>query len=140
MKALVTWMLALMLAGVCWGQTRAAPKTPDHTGEAHRRSDKPLPALSDADLEKVIRARFARSKIAPDKFEVKVQGGVATITGRTDVIQHKGTATRMARTAGARDVRNRVEISEAARQKAADNLERGRRRAVVKRGEKRSET
>ena len=88
---------------------------------------------SDAELEKQIRARFAASKISVNKFEVHVQGGVATITGRTDVIQHKGTATRLAKTAGAKQVVNRVEVSEVARRRAAANLKSGARRAQVKR-------
>ena len=96
------------------------------------------PKLSDAQLEAVIRAKFAKSKINTDKFTVRVQGGVATIDGKTDVIQHKGTATRMCRTAGALVVNNRVQISDAARQRAAGNLQEGRRRVQVKRGEARS--
>lgn len=92
-------------------------------------------APSDAQIEKDIRERFAASKIAADKFEVHVQGGRATITGNTDVLQHKGTATRMARAAGATDVVNKVEPTEEAREKAAANLTKGRRRAQVKRSE-----
>ena len=101
---------------------------------------KPTPghsASADADLEKKIRARLARSKIAPDKFQIHVQGGVATITGRTEVLQHKGTATRLAKTAGATQVINQVEVSDAAKEKASKNLASGTRRAQVKRGEAR---
>src|SRR5204862_2612596 len=93
------------------------------------------PRMSDAQLETAIRARFARSKINADKFQVHVQGGVATIEGKTDVIQHKGVATRMAKTAGAIAVNNRVQISQGARDKAAANLEKGRHRAQIKRVE-----
>jgi hypothetical protein len=82
---------------------------------------------------------MAKSKIGADKFRFKVQGGVATIEGKTDVIQHKGAATRMAKTAGAVAVNNHIEISEAAKEKAADNLAKGRRRAQITRGEPRSE-
>jgi hypothetical protein len=64
---------------------------------------------------------------------------VATIDGKTDVLQHKGVATRMCRTAGAAAVNNRVQISDAAKQKAAGNLEQGRRRVQVSRGDARSE-
>jgi len=92
-------------------------------------------AQTDAQLEKAIRARFAASKIAEDKFEVHVQGGHATLTGNTNVLQHKGTATRLAHAAGATDVINNIEPSDAARQKAADNLTKGRRRAQIKRSE-----
>ena len=83
--------------------------------EAARRSP-------DALIEAAIRAKFAKSKINADKFQVHVQGGVATIEGKTDVIQHKGVATRMAKTAGAVAVNNHVQISDAAKQKAAANL------------------
>jgi hypothetical protein len=55
------------------------------------------------------------------------------------VIQHKAAATRMAKTAGAVAVNNKVEVSDAAKKKAAGNLEEGRRRVQVKRGDARSE-
>ena len=92
-------------------------------------------AQTDAQIEKAIRARFADSKINEDKFEVHVQGGRATITGNTNVLQHKGVATRLARAAGATDVINNIEPSDEAREKAAANLTKGRRRAQVKRTE-----
>lgn len=97
-------------------------------------------APNDHQLQTDIGARFAKSKIGVNHFVVHVQGGVATIEGHTDVIQHKGTATRLARLAGAREVVNRVELSEAAKERAANNLAKGRRRVQVKRSEKRSET
>ncbi len=97
------------------------------------------PPGDDAQIEAAIRARFSRSKIAEDRFQVRVQGGVATIEGQTNVIQRKGVATRLAKAAGARQVVNRITIGEAARRKAAANLVEGRRRAQVKRGEARSE-
>ncbi len=86
-------------------------------------------------IEKAIRDRFARSKIARNGFQVQVQGGVATLTGQTYVIQHKGVATRLAKTTGAKQVINRIQVSEAARQKASANLATGRRRAQIKRSE-----
>jgi osmotically-inducible protein OsmY len=91
---------------------------------------------SDADLEAAIRAKFAKSKSATE-FTVRVQNGVATIDGKTDVVQHKAAATRMAKTAGAVAVNNRVQVSDAAKKKASGNLEEGRRRAQVKRSEPR---
>ena len=94
--------------------------------------------LPDAVLEKAIRDRFQRSKIRVEGFTVHVEGGVATIEGKTKVIQRKGTATRLARLAGARGVRNRIVVDEAALERAAANLEMGRRRAQVKRGEVRT--
>jgi BON domain len=108
--------------------------------QTHHRQATPsaAPRLTDAQLETLIRAKFAKSKINSDKFRVRVQGGIATIEGRTDVMQHKGVATRLARTAGALAVNNHIELSDAAKAKAAGNLEQGRRRAQVKRGEPRS--
>jgi BON domain len=91
--------------------------------------------VKDADLEKDIRARFAKSKISVHHFQVHVQGGVATIEGQTDVLQHKGTATRLAKTAGAVKVVNHIAVSQAAKDKAAKNLAAGRRRAQIKRSD-----
>jgi hypothetical protein len=93
------------------------------------------PTISDADLEKAINARFAGSKISTDKFKAHVQGGVATLEGYTEVVQHKGTATRLAKTAGALAVVNNIEISQAAKDKAQANLDSGRRRAQIKRSD-----
>jgi hypothetical protein len=95
--------------------------------------------LTDAQLEAEIRARLARSKIGADKFLIHVQGGVATIDGKTGVLQHKGAATRMAKSAGALTVRNRIQLSDAARQRASANLAEGRRRAQISRGAPRGE-
>ena len=89
-------------------------------------------ALSDAQIEQDLRARLSRSKLATRKFQFHIQGGVATIEGRTDIIQHKGIMTRMARAAGARLVVNKIEVSEAARQRAAERLDGVRRRATVR--------
>jgi len=113
---------------------KAAPKQV----QAPARPPRPS-AQSDAAVEAAIRAKFAKSKINGDKFQVHVQGGVATIEGRTNVIQHKGVATRLAKTGGAAAVNNRIQIGEAALAKAAANLEQGRRRVQIKRGDDRSE-
>jgi osmotically-inducible protein OsmY len=118
---------ALLLAMMAFGQTRPAKPVAPAAGKA---------ASDDRHIEQAIRARFAKSKIAADHFEVRVQGGVATIEGRTDVIQHKGTATRLAKAAGAVRVVNRIEISQAAREKASASLAKGRRRAQLKRTER----
>jgi hypothetical protein len=112
-----------------------APKAPLPSAKTTQHPN----AQSDALVEAAIRAKFAKSKINADKFQVHVQGGVATIEGKTDVIQHKGVATRMAKTAGAVAVNNHVQTSDAAKQKAAANLATGRRRAQIKRGDARSQ-
>ncbi len=96
-------------------------------------------ASQDAQIQTEIRARLAKSVIGKDGFTVRVQGGVAYWDGTTDVVQHKGAATRMAKSAGAKKVVNNIKIDDAAKQKAAGNLKQGRRRVQVKRSEPRSE-
>ena len=118
--------IALLIVSMLPGQPAAAGK-------------KAPPKTTDAQLEAAIKARFAQSKIGANHFQVYVQGGVATLEGRTDVVQHKGTATRLAKAAGALAVNNRIVVSDAAKKKAAENLAEGRRRAQIKRGENRSE-
>jgi hypothetical protein len=115
-------------------QAQIAPRPPVAAAKSQKSAAQP-----DTAIEAAIRAKFAKSKIAEDKFQVRVQGGVATIEGRTDVIQHKGVATRLAKTGGAVAVNNHIQTSDAAKQKAAANLEQGRRRAQIKRGDARSE-
>ena len=92
-------------------------------------------APSDAEIESAIRARFAASKISRHHFQVHVRGGVATIEGDTDVLQHKGVATRLAKSSGATKVVNHIAVSQAAKDKAMHNLAAGRRRAQIKRSE-----
>jgi len=133
-------LAAALLAAVTIPASPQTATTNQRTAAAKPAGQAAKPLLSDSRLEAAIRAKFAKSKINADKFTVHVQGGVATIEGKTDVIQHKGTATRMAKTAGAVAVNNHVQISDAAKAKAAGNLEQGRRRAQVKRGEARSQT
>lgn len=78
--------------------------------------------IPDAQIERTIRAKLAKSKINADHFTVSVQNGVATFEGKTSVIQHKGVATRMAHTSGALAVQNHIQISEEAKAKAAAKL------------------
>jgi hypothetical protein len=79
-------------------------------------------AASDAQIESTIRTKLAKSKIGKDGFTFHVSHGVVTWEGTTGVIQHKGSATRMAHAAGATQVVNRIQISVAAKAKATANL------------------
>lgn len=100
------------------------------------KSAQSAPRVADADIERAFKASMAESAVSDDGFTIHVHGGVATLDGRTNVMQHKGVATRYAKKAGALAVVNNIQISEAARQKALANLERGRqtrlRRASLK--------
>ena len=105
--------LLLAAAGAAWGQPapypgRRTPPPPKATAPTAAKTQKQA-AKPDSLIEADIRARFAKSKISADKFQVHVQGGVATIEGKTDVIQHKGVATRLAKSAGAVAVNNHVQ-------------------------------
>jgi hypothetical protein len=67
--------------------------------------------VSDAQLESTIRAKLAKSKIGKDGFKFRVARGVVTWEGSTQIPQHKGAATRMARTSGAVDVVNKIQVA-----------------------------
>lgn len=98
-------------------------------------SSQPAAVRSDQSLEKAIHERFAKSKIAGDDFSVRVRDGVAVLEGRTDVAQHKGVATRLAKVDGVRKVDNRIELSEQARQKIRRQDTSRPRRVFVRRTE-----
>lgn len=68
--------------------------------------------FSDAEIEATIKAKLAKSKIGKDGFQVHVKDRVATWSGTTTVMQHKGAATRMAKAAGAIHVLNNIKVSE----------------------------
>jgi hypothetical protein len=121
----IVLLLALGLSSA-FAQAKSKPPQPQGTT-----------APQDAQIEAEIRARLAKSVIGKDGFTVHVQGGVAYWDGTTEVVQHKGAATRMAKSAGARKVVNQIKIGDAAKQKAAGNLDQGRRRVQIKRSEPR---
>jgi hypothetical protein len=133
-------ILALLISLTAIAPLVFAPTV--HAADGKTPPAKPLQsasALEDKAIESAIRAKLAKSKVGKDGFTVRVQGGVAYWEGSTSVVQHKGSATRMARTAGARRVINNIKISDDAREKAAGNLEEGRRRAQVKRSDPRND-
>lgn len=130
-------ILAVFLPVAMFGaQTKTPPsKAPSSKPVASQGTT----SQEDKAIESAIRVKLAKSKIGKDGFTVRVQGGVAYWEGATGVVQHKGAATRMAKSSGAKRVVNNIKISDEAKEKAADNLEQGRRRAQVKRGDPRSE-
>jgi len=133
-------LLAAVLLAAITGWSAGTPSNPSKpTPKPSVAKNAAVRTRPDAEIEKDIRAKFAKSKINAEKFQVHVQGGVATIDGRTEVIQHKGVATRLAKGGGAIAVSNHIQISEAAREKAAENLESGRRRVQVKRTDSRTQ-
>lgn len=128
LRTLLLLLFALVLTAA---DTKPAPKKSPHA--------QGTTANEDRDIERKIREKLEKAKIGKDGFKVRVQGGVAYWEGKTDVVQHKGAATRMAKTAGAKAVVNNIQVSDTAKQKATQNLEQGRRRAQIKRGDPRTE-
>jgi hypothetical protein len=104
---------ACALAVVFTGLSQATPVVKQVAGASK---------IPDAQVERNIRAKFAKSKINAEHFTVSVQNGVATIEGKTNIIQHKGVATRLAKTGGAVAVQNHIQVSDAAKAKAAAKL------------------
>jgi BON domain-containing protein len=121
-------IFVLLVLALCSASAQTTAKAPPPQGTT---------SAQDVQIEAEIRARLAKSVIGKDGFTVRVQGGVAYWDGTTDVVQHKGSATRMAKSAGAKKVVNNIKVGDAAKQKAAGNLEQGRRRAQVKRSDPR---
>ena len=88
--------------------------------------------FSDPEIEATIKAKLAKSKIGKDGFQVHVKNGIATWTGTTNTMQHKGAATRMAKTAGAVQVVNNIKVSDSEKAKATGNLAGAPRHVEVK--------
>jgi hypothetical protein len=133
---LLAALASAILAGNCplsaaAGDTKAPPSKPVPSQGTTSQQDR--------EIEAAIQAKLVKSKIGKDGFTVRVQGGVATWEGTTSVVQHKGAATRMAKTAGAKKVVNNIRIDDEARARVSGNLKEGRRRVQVKRGEARSQ-
>jgi len=124
-----TVCFALAVLAIFWVDVQAfagAPTRPASAAPAAQKSGgPPKAALSDSQIEQDIRARLAKSKINSEHFLVSVRNGVATLEGKTSVVQHKGAATRIAHTAGAVSVRNNIQVSAEARARAASGLGKG---------------
>lgn len=82
--------------------------------------------LADAQIERAFKNKLAKSKMRDEHFTISVVKGVATIEGATNVMQHKGAITRMAKSSGAASVHNNIRISDTAKKKAAASLAKGR--------------
>ena len=130
--AFAVFLMTSGLGAAVMPPTKAVVPVRRTTAPAARARLAPRP---DAEVEQSIKVRLAASKISRNHFQVHVQHGVATLEGKTDVLQHKGTATRLAKSAGATQVVNHIAVSQAAKDKAAKNLATGRRRAQIKRSE-----
>lgn len=114
MKALT--LLAMMFVSLC-SQPLAFASTSAHKAAAAR-----AVPVTDSEIQQAIQAKLAKSKIGKDGFKFHVMHGVVTWEGTTSVMQHKGSATRMAKSAGATKVVNNIQVNAAAKAKAAQQL------------------
>jgi osmotically-inducible protein OsmY len=114
-------LFAILSLLACAWAAPAAKLTPSHSQGK----------FSDAEIEATIKAKLLKSKIGKDGFQVHVKEGVATWTGATSIMQHKGAATRMAKAAGAVHVVNNIKVSETAG-KTGGNLTGAPRKVEVK--------
>ena len=119
------YLRALVLVAAFAGLSQAASVAPTTGSGASKPAVRTAPqhTLSDAQIERNIRARLAKSKMAAtEHFTVTVHDGVAVLEGKSNVIQHKGVATRLAKLGGAIAVQNHIQISDEAKAKAAARL------------------
>jgi len=98
--------LLLLSTALLFSLNGVAATTPTHNNG---------PRLSDAEIEAKIKVKLAKSKIGKDGITCHVKNGIAYWQGSTNVMQHKGAATRMARTAGAIQVVNNIKLTDEAR-------------------------
>ena len=118
--AVVTTCATLLLLS-CGGDKLSGGRS--DRGSTTTKSAKPAAGtVSDAQLEATLRAKLAKSKVGKDGFKFHVQHGVVTWEGQTEVPQHKGAATRMAHTAGALEVVNNIQVSDAGKAKSLSQL------------------
>ncbi len=120
MQRLLTLLLLPFMAVVL-----ALPAGAASSGRATSQERRITP--SDAQIEATIRTKLAKSKIGKDGFRFHVQRGVVTWDGSTSIMQHKGSATRMARAAGAVQVVNNIQVDGSAKSKTGGSL----KKAVV---------
>jgi osmotically-inducible protein OsmY len=129
-----SYLCALVLAAAFAGQSQAAAVA--MTGAVPMKpaaKAAPQRVLTDAQIERNIRARLAKSKMAAtEHFTVTVHDGVAVLEGKSNVIQHKGVATRLAKLGGAAAVQNHIQISDEAKAKALARLQKNRAGAPVR--------
>lgn len=119
------YLFALVLAVAFAGLSQAASVATTGAGASKPAAKAAQQrVLSDAQIEKNIRARLAKSKMAAtEHFTVTVHDGVAVLEGKSNVIQHKGVATRLAKLGGAVAVQNHIQISAEAKAKALARLQ-----------------
>jgi osmotically-inducible protein OsmY len=109
-RILAFFLLPLIALTTAIQTPLAAATSPKAAVQSHAAA-----AVSDEQLEANIKTKLGKSKIGKDGFKFKVQRGIVTWEGTTNVAQHKGSATRMARSSGAVQVINNIKVLNAAK-------------------------
>jgi len=105
MKRLAIALAIVLAPMLCSAAPRSSAPDSNATSAASRH-------FSDAEIQQKIQTKLAKSKIGKDGLVAHVKGGVVTWDGHTSVPQHKGAATRMAKSAGAVRVVNNIQITD----------------------------
>jgi hypothetical protein len=118
-------MCALVLVALAGLNRPAAAATQASAAKQSRALIQPQ-SPADAQIERTIKNKLVKSKMKAEHFTVSIVKGVATLEGATNVMQHKGAMTRMAKSSGASRVQNNIRVSDAAKNKAVASLAKGR--------------
>ena len=104
---MITRLVYALLLFALVGLNQPAPAA---SGGAMKSTKSPVEQKTpaDAQIERSIMTKLSKSKLNADHFTVSVSKGVATIEGSTNVMQHKGVMTRMAKSCGAVAVHNNI--------------------------------
>jgi len=114
----IRFLHALFLLAIVGQNQPAAAASTGTAAPSKSQTQLPLKTPADAQIERAMKNKLAKSKLNADHFSVSVVKGVATIEGNTSVLQHKGAMTRIAKACGATSVRNNIRVSDAAKAKA----------------------
>jgi osmotically-inducible protein OsmY len=110
MKRTLVWLSSVTLIALLALSTSAQDMK--KTSEAKPAKTKLATPTADADIQKCIDDKFANAASLKDKKpSISVSGGVATITGEAKNGGSKGAATKMAKSCGAKEVKNEMTVA-----------------------------
>ncbi len=111
MKRNLVWLSSITLIALL-ALSASAQEMQKKTSEAKTAKTKPALPTIDADIQKCTDEKFANAASLKDKKpSVSVSGGVATITGEAKNGGAKGAATKIAKSCGAKDVKNNMTVA-----------------------------
>ena len=111
MKRTLVWLSSITLIALL-ALSASAQEMQKKTSEAKPAKTKKATPTTDADIQKCIEEKFAKAPSLKDKKpSIRVSGGVATITGEAKNGGTKGVATRIAKSCGAKEVKNNMTVA-----------------------------